>query len=69
MLREGTIVGLANHTVLRARDGSGAPIDDSAAPIRGAGGTLDGVVLVFRDASEEKRELLRRIFLARRARS
>ena len=33
-LREGTVVGLANHTVLIARDGTERPIDDSAAPIR-----------------------------------
>ncbi len=31
-LREGVIVGLANHTVLISRDGSERPIDDSAAP-------------------------------------
>ena len=62
-LRLGTIVGLANHTVLRARDGFERPIDDSAAPIHGRDG-IEGVALVFRDASEEKRELLRRTFLA-----
>ncbi|KAB2900296.1 MAG: PAS domain S-box protein, partial [Kofleriaceae bacterium] len=64
VLREGVIVGLANHTVLRHRRGHLIPIDDSAAPIRAPDGTLEGVVLVFRDASEEKRELLRRAFLA-----
>ena len=36
--REGQIVGLANHTVLIARDGTERPIDDSAAPIRDAAG-------------------------------
>lgn len=64
VLRTGMIVGLANHTVLRRRDGTEVPIDDSAAPIRLHERT-EGVVLVFRDASEEKRELLRRTFLAR----
>ena len=64
VLREGAIVGLANHTILRHRSGGVIPIDDSAAPIRGPDGRLDGVVLVFRDASEEKRALLRRAFLA-----
>ncbi len=64
VLREGVIVGLANHTVLRRRDGTEVPIDDSAAPIRSAAGVLEGVVLVFRDASEEKRQLYRRMFLA-----
>jgi PAS domain S-box-containing protein len=51
VLREGVVVGLANHTVLIARDGSEHPIDDSGAPIRGAGGALMGVVLVFRDVT------------------
>jgi PAS domain S-box-containing protein len=48
-LREGIIVGLANHTVLIGRDGVERPIDDSAAPIRDANGRTIGVVLVFRD--------------------
>jgi PAS domain S-box-containing protein len=64
VLQHGAIIGLANHTVLRRRDGTGVPIDDSAAPIRGPDGGLDGVVLVFRDASEEKRAVMRRSFLA-----
>jgi PAS domain S-box-containing protein len=64
VLREGIVVGLANHTILRRRDGLDVPIDDSAAPIRDPDGTVHGVVLVFRDASEEKRESLRRTFLA-----
>jgi PAS domain S-box-containing protein len=54
-LREGTIVGLANHTVLIARDGTESPIDDSAAPVRGAGDAVAGSVLVFRDVSERRR--------------
>ncbi len=54
VLREGRIVGLANHTVLRARDGTHRPIDDSAAPIRDGSGTLLGVVLIFRDVSEQR---------------
>ncbi|HUS32624.1 MAG TPA: ATP-binding protein, partial [Kofleriaceae bacterium] len=65
VIREGVIVGLANHTVLRRRDGSEIPIDDSAAPIRITPDAIEGVVLVFRDATEEKREHLRRAFLAR----
>ena len=51
-LREGTVVGLANHTVLIARDGAERPIDDSAAPIHDAGGAVVGAVLVFRDVSD-----------------
>lgn len=54
-LRDGTIVGLANHTILIARDGSETAIDDSAAPIRNADGTMSGAVLVFRDITERRR--------------
>jgi PAS domain S-box-containing protein len=53
-LREGTVVGLANHTILIARDGTETPIDDSAAPIRNDQGDVIGVVLVFRDITERK---------------
>jgi len=58
----GHIVGLANHTVLKHADGSLIPIEDSAAPIRDDKGTLIGVVLVFRDATAERRtqELVRK---------
>lgn len=55
VLREGKIVGLANHTVLTARDGQEIPIDDSAAPIRTPEGAIAGVVMVFRDVSEARR--------------
>jgi PAS domain S-box-containing protein len=55
VLREGAVVGLANHTVLLARDGTEHPIADSSAPIRDADGTLLGVVLVFRDVTERAR--------------
>jgi len=52
VLREGIIVGLANHTVLIAKDGTELPIDDSAAPINNDEGNIIGVVMVFRDVSE-----------------
>jgi PAS domain S-box-containing protein len=55
VLREGAIVGLANHTVLLSRDGREIPIDDSGAPIRDADGKLLGVVLVFHDVTEARR--------------
>jgi PAS domain S-box-containing protein len=54
VLRDGEVVGLANHTVLIARDGVRRPIDDSAAPIRNAEKALKGVVLVFHDVSERR---------------
>jgi PAS domain S-box-containing protein len=53
-LREGRVVGLANHTLLVARDGTERPIDDSGAPIRDEFGAVAGVVLVFRDIAERK---------------
>ncbi|GEM_PF-770770 len=53
VLREGVVVGLANHTVLISRDGTERPIADSGAPIRDDKGALRGVVLVFRDKTEE----------------
>lgn len=53
--REGLVVGLANHTLLIAKDGTERPIDDSAAPIRNADGEVAGVVLVFRDITQRKR--------------
>lgn len=53
-LREGTVVGLANHTLLIARDGTERPINDSGAPIRDRRGAITGVVLVFRDISARR---------------
>lgn len=55
VLREGQIVGLANHTILIAKDGTEVPIDDSGAPIRNMNGEITGVVLVFRDISGRKK--------------
>ena len=55
VLREGTIVGLANHTVLLAKDGTEYAIDDSGAPIRDADGTITGVVLVFHDVTQRRK--------------
>jgi PAS domain S-box-containing protein len=54
-LRLGTVVGLANHTLLMNRGGEEIPIDDSAAPIRDTEGRVLGVVLVFRDVSDRRR--------------
>lgn len=62
VLREGVVVGLANHTVLIARDGRETPIDDSGAPILDAAQTMLGVVLVFRDVSAKKLEEQRQAF-------
>ena len=55
VVEQGLTVGLGNHTVLIARDGSERPIDDSAAPIKDDRDNLVGVVLIFRDITERKR--------------
>jgi PAS domain S-box-containing protein len=55
VLRDGLVVGLANHTVLIAADGTERPIDDSGAPIRRRDGRTVGTVLVFRDVSDRRR--------------
>lgn len=54
VLREGTVVGLANHTLLLSKDGREIPIADSGSPIKNDQGEIAGVVLVFRDQTEEK---------------
>ena len=64
VLETGGIVGLANHTILIARDGRHVPIDDSGAPVRLASGELIGIVVVFRDVSERKRAEHARAWLA-----
>ncbi|HEV2708179.1 MAG TPA: PAS domain S-box protein [Pyrinomonadaceae bacterium] len=55
VLREGTVVGLANHTLLVRRDGTEVAIDDSGAPIKDERGTVAGVVLVFHEITERRR--------------
>jgi PAS domain S-box-containing protein len=65
VLREGAVVGLANHTVLRSKRGIEIPIDDSGAPIRNESGRIVGVVLVFRDVTLAKRDRARNEFLSK----
>ena len=59
-LREGRIVGLANHTILVRTDGHEFAIEDSAAPIRSKDGEVVGVVLVFHDVTKA-REMANRL--------
>lgn len=54
VLESNGIVGLANHTVLISKDGTEKAIADSGAPIRNEDDQITGVVLVFRDQTEEK---------------
>ncbi|HKP11394.1 MAG TPA: ATP-binding protein, partial [Blastocatellia bacterium] len=53
--REGNVVGLANHTLLIAKDGREIPIEDSGAPIKDESGSTMGVIIVFHDVSERRR--------------
>lgn len=55
VLKSGKVVGLANHTMLISKDGNRYQIADSAAPIRGSDNQIIGVVMVFRDVTEEYR--------------
>ncbi len=55
VLDTGVMVGLANQTVLRRKDGTEVPIDDSGAPILDPWGNTTGVVLVFRDVTDKRR--------------
>lgn len=54
VLKEGRIVGLANHTLLISRDGHETPIADSGSPIKDKKGNVLGVILVFNDQTEER---------------
>ena len=62
VMEHGNIIGLANHTVLLNTDGTYIPIEDSAAPIRDGRGRIVGVVMVFRDATIDRKsqEVLRK---------
>jgi C4-dicarboxylate-specific signal transduction histidine kinase len=61
-VRTGRAADLTNHTVLERPDGTLIPIEDSAAPIQDDYGRMVGVVMVFRDATYERKtqDLLRR---------
>ena len=53
VLETGGVVGLANHTKLVSKNGKEYQIADSGAPIKNDDGKVIGVVLVFRDVTEE----------------
>ncbi len=54
VIKSGTIIGLANHTLLVSKDGREIPIADSGSPIKDEDGNIIGVVLVFRDQTKER---------------
>jgi diguanylate cyclase (GGDEF)-like protein len=62
----GKVIGLANHTLLVNRQGDEIPIADSAAPIKDPQGKIHGVVIVFRDVSQEREYQNRIIRLSQR---
>lgn len=53
VLETGKIIGLANHTVLKSKNGNEYQISDSAAPIKNQKGEIMGVILVFSDVTEK----------------
>ncbi|MFO7760217.1 MAG: response regulator [Desulfobia sp.] len=55
VIKEGKVIGLANHTMLITKDGSEIPIDDSGAPVKDDDGNITGAVLVFHDITEKKK--------------
>ncbi|MEP7341324.1 MAG: PAS domain S-box protein [Acidobacteriota bacterium] len=64
VLQTGAVVGLANHTILLAKNGFEIPIDDSAAPMRDEQGNIYGVVLVFRDITGRRQAEAAQLHLA-----
>lgn len=55
VLTTGAVGGKSDDTILVRRDGTRVEIEDSASPIRDGNGTIVGVVLVFRDATQARR--------------
>lgn len=54
VIESGLTIGLANHTILVSKDGKEIPISDSGTPIYNETGQIVGVVLVFRDQTNER---------------
>jgi PAS domain S-box-containing protein len=55
IIETGSAVGLANHAIIVARDGTERLIETNASPIRDKMNKKIGVVLVFRDITEKSR--------------
>ncbi|HPE67714.1 MAG TPA: PAS domain S-box protein [Thermotogota bacterium] len=53
VIESGQVVGFANHTILQSREGRSFHVADSASPLKDADGNLSGVVVVFRDVTED----------------
>jgi PAS domain S-box-containing protein len=63
-MKDGVAVGIGDQALLVRRDGAELTIEDCAAPIREEDGEVSGVVLIFRDVTDKRREQERRTFLA-----
>lgn len=64
VMQLGQVIGLANHTLLIRNDGKSIPINDSAAPILNESGQSFGVVMVFRDISQDKAQQQQILYLS-----
>ncbi|MBN2252255.1 MAG: PAS domain S-box protein [Kosmotogaceae bacterium] len=56
IIETGRKIGLANHTGLKSKNGKVYSIADSAAPIVRDDGEISGIVLIFRDVTEERQK-------------
>ena len=54
-IQNGIVVRLAEHWILRTKNGTERFIGDSAAPIRDEAGNITGVVAIFQDITDRKR--------------
>jgi PAS domain S-box-containing protein len=54
VLLDGYTIGMSNHIMLIAKDGSRRPVADSFAPIRSEVDQVTGAVLVFRDQTKRR---------------
>jgi len=52
-------IGLSNHTILISKDGREFYIAECASPIKNKEGEIIGVVLVFKDQTEERKALIK----------
>ncbi|MBI2419146.1 MAG: PAS domain S-box protein, partial [Ignavibacteriales bacterium] len=55
--KQGIIKELANHTILTSKSGKEIPVMDTGAPIYDNDGSTIGIVIVFEDETEKRRQL------------
>jgi len=65
VIRDGVVEGLAKQTILVAKNGKEFLLENSGAPIRDEEGVVLGVVIVFRDATDKRREMERKNFISK----